>query len=443
MAKKSREQNKWTIPSDWNEETDGFQLVLMCIPNSRQWRGITVGQIEDFTYGRNWNKLTGTITEAQAVARDIFESMTMACLDDVLEVMQCICEQTTVLAEKTDDIAQAIEAALSDGTISTGPGEQFPDQASYFDAKCNVANGIFDTIRDLFQWLQDNGTNLLAGVFGGVTSGLLQGFGESGPVGWAIAKIDAAIVSIASFVLNANVGFQDVVDALDDTHQECVLALFNASNAFDARSNFIAAVEAGLPAITAADSQLVEMMLTSEMVNQLFSPRADLADYESPAPIDCGASIIQIWTFPVDEESWTFRDDSTANASAAGSYNSFEEALQADQVVVAGGPGRITRAVNVSPTVALIVTPGASVQWDYSAPSDSIVVFRDLTAIYTDATSETVNKSGHTTAGTLVLTLTQSKTIETIECLTGRSNGSSTTGWTFETLTFEVRVIGA
>lgn len=443
MAKKFSEWDKWGIPDDWDEEADGFSLVALCIPNSRKWRAVFNGQISDLAYGRNWNKHTGTIVDVQLIARDIFESMSMACLEDVISVIQCICNQTTVLAEKSEDTGQEVEGVLSDGDVATGPGEQFPDQETYFAAKCSVANAIFDTLRGMILWLEDNDVDLLAGAFGGITSGLLVGLALAGPVGWAWALAGSVFVGMAGYLIRYAISFTDVKDALDDTQEACVLALYNATDSLVAENNFIAALEAGSPVITSIESAFVGLMLSSEVVNQLFDPRADVAGYVSPSPIDCGAAVIQIWDFDSDVESWTFRDDSTANASATGSYNAFEEALQADQVVVAGGPGRITQAVNVSPTVALVVTPGASVQWDYSAPSDSIVVFRILTAFYTDATSEDVSRGGHTSAGTLVLTLTQSKTIETIECLTGRSNGSSSTGWTFETLTFEVRVIGA
>lgn len=442
MAKRVREVNKWTIPSDWNESADGFQIVALCIPNSQQWRAIFIGRISDLAYGRNYNKLTGTIVDAQAIARDIFESMTMACLDDVLEVLQCICEQNTILAEKSADTGQEVEGGLSDGDIEVGPGEQFPDSQAYFDAKCNVANAIFDTVRGMVQWLEDNEVDLLAGIFGGITSGLLTGILLSGPVGWAWALVGSLIVALAGYIISLGINFLDLGAALDDTHQESVLSLSNASNSLTAENNFIAAVEAGSPPISSVESGLLNIMLSAELLNQLFSPRDDVGQYASPSPIDCGAALLLSWDFDADEEGWTFRDDSTANASATGSYDASAEALSAAQIIVAGGSGRITRAVNVSPTISQAVVPGNSVQWDHSATSDGIVCTRWVKVIYTDATFEEIRKPPHKTAGTLVLTVTQTKNIETIECLTSRSNGSSTTGYSFTAKTLEVRVVG-
>ena len=70
MVKKTREENKWTIPSDWNEEIDGYMCYVLCVPNSRQWRGIFAGQVSDLAYGRNWNKLTGNIKANQFIATE-------------------------------------------------------------------------------------------------------------------------------------------------------------------------------------------------------------------------------------------------------------------------------------------------------------------------------------------------------------------------------------
>lgn len=442
MAKKVREVDKWTIPSDWDEETDGFQILVMCVPNSREWRGIVIGQLSDLSYGRNYNRNSGTITDAQAVARDIFESVEMACLDDVLSVLQCICDQQQLLVLKTDSAGQTIEAGNSDGVVTVGEGEQFATQEDYFDAKCNVANATYDSVLGMVSWLKDNNIDVKAGVYGGVTSGLLVGLAIAGPLGWTWALVGSLVTTLAGTLVAEAIDFEDLEDAVIDTHDECVAALFNAQDALTAEDNFIAAVGAGAPPITSVEEGILKILLSADMLNQLFSPRDDIVAYVSLNPVDCGSFLLQSWTFPADVEGWTFRDDSTANASASGSYNATEEAIQNDQEVIAGGSGRISTAVNVSPTVAIVVTPGASVQWDFGATSDAIIVTRTLRIIYTDVTEETEVRPSVASAGTLVLTITQAKTIETIECQTARSNGTSTTGWVWDSLTEEIRVFG-
>lgn len=287
MAKKVREENKWTIPSDWNEETDGFQLVAMCIPNSRQWRGIFVGQISDLAYGRNWNKKSGVILDVQPVARDIFESMSMACLDDVVTALNCICEQITLVGEKSGTVEQEVDDPASGGEISVGPGEQFPDLSAYEVAKCNAANGIYDTILESVQWLVANNVDLLAGIFGGVTSGLLLGLLLAGPVGWAVALAGSVLGAMAGYLVRFAVNFTDLESAMGEVHEEAVEALFTSQNSIDARNAFVATIEAATTPITPVESGLLEIMLSFEMLNNLFEPRSDLAEYISPDPIDC------------------------------------------------------------------------------------------------------------------------------------------------------------
>ena len=440
MAKKTREQNKWTIPTDWDPETDGFQLVAMCVPNSRQWRGIFVGQIDDLSYGRNYNKLTGTITDAQAIARDIFESMTMACLEDVIIALQCVCQSITVLAEKSGDTAQEVDPPLSGGEVSTGEGQQFPDQSAYFDAKCNVANGIHDTVLEMVQWLDDNNVDLLLGVFGGVTTGLIAGLIGAGPIGWAVVLVASVVAGMASYLLKNQVNFSDLEAALIDAHEGCVLALFNGSNALTARANFVLEAENATPTITAVESGLLELMLSGETVNQLFEPRSDMADYNSPSPIDCGGAILKVWTFPIDVEGWTFSDESNPGSSASADYNAIDEAIE-NTLVVNSAPFSLSRAENSSPAVAIAITPGASVQADFSGTSDANLQAVRVFAVYTDATEET-NEVVTSSAGTLVLTLTQSKTIETVIVDFGRSTSGGGGGSTHSTNLLEVRIIG-
>jgi hypothetical protein len=440
MAKKVREQNKWTIPSDWDEETDGYQLAVICVPNSRQWRGIFIGQISDLSYGRNYNRLTGTITGAQEIARDIFESMTMTCLDDVIIALQCVCSSMTTLAEKSGDTEQEIDPPLSDGTVGIGPGEQFPDQEAYFDAKCNVANGIYDTVLETVQWLEDNNVDLLAGTFGGITSGLIVALLGAGPVGWAIVLVASATAGLASFLIRYSVNFFDLKTALGEVHDECVLALYNAGTGFAARANFITEAENATQPITPIESDLLELLLSNKMVNQLFEPRSDLEDYVSPDPVDCGAAILQVWDFDSDVEGWTFIDQSDPGSSATRSYDAIEEAIE-NEIVVASLPNTTARGENSSPTVSIPITPGASVQADFGPTSDEGLQAVRVFAVYDDATQETTQVIT-STSGTLVLTLTQSKTIETIIVDFARSTSGTAMGSTYNTDLLEVRIIG-
>lgn len=439
MSKKSREWGKLPIPSDWDEATDGYQLVALCIPNSRQWRAILVGQISDLAYGRKWNRNTGTITDVQLLAREIFETMAITCLDDIAVAIECICNGTTILAEKSGQEGQAAEGTLSDGIVETGEGEQFPDQESYFDAKCNAANGIFDTVLGMIVWLRDNDVDMLAGLFGGVTSGLLVAAALAGPVGWAWALVSSLVVSLAGFIIAYALNFSDVKDALDDTHEACVMSLYNATDSITAEDNFVDAVEAGTPTITSVESSFLRILLSAEILNQLFEPREDVGKYISPSPISCGDSLLAFWTFPSDAEGWTFRDDSVGASSATGAYNAPEEALQVTKVTAGGGGQPRAKGTWLKTGLSVLVTAGSSAQFDYSAPSDSVNQSKHMKVIYSDLTEDELMISGGTGAGTLVMTLPAAKTIAEIECSISRAWTVASTS-TSDVL--EVRVYG-
>lgn len=59
------------IPSDWDNESWCCWIVEW--PNSPEWRQILAGLLLDMQRGRTWDEKTGTITEAQAVGKQIRE----------------------------------------------------------------------------------------------------------------------------------------------------------------------------------------------------------------------------------------------------------------------------------------------------------------------------------------------------------------------------------
>lgn len=77
--------DKRFIPNDnWIEEVDGYQLMLVCVPNTAQWVGTAKGAIYQLTRGRTWDEKTGNVKDAQAIAKQIWENTCMVCLDDLV-----------------------------------------------------------------------------------------------------------------------------------------------------------------------------------------------------------------------------------------------------------------------------------------------------------------------------------------------------------------------
>lgn len=357
----------------------------------------------------------------------------------VEQLLECICAANSALVEAAALAGQAVGDIASNGEVAVGPDEQFPDQASYFDAKCNVANAIFDTILGMVDWLDDNDVDLIAGLFGGVTSGLLVGIAISGPMGWAWALVGSLVAGIAGYMIKLAVNFSDLSAALSDTHDECVLGLFNASDAAAARTNFIDAVEAGTPTITSIESGFLGLLLVSDLINNLFAPRDDIVLYTSPSPVDCGAALLASWTFPTDEEGWTFRDDSSGASSASGAYNAVDLALEVTKVNAGGGGRPESKGTWIKTGLAIVVTPGSSVQMDHAGTSDAIKQGGYIKVIYSDMTETNRVLDIGATAGTMVMTLPDAKTITDIECSLSRTTSSANTH-TSDIL--EIRVYG-
>lgn len=329
----------------------------------------------------------------------------------VEELLECICGTNTALVEQGTLAGSAVAEVSSDGEVVVGPDEQFPDQGSYFDAKCNVSNAIFDTILGMVDWLDDNDVDLLAGLFGGVTSGLLVAIAISGPMGWAWAVVGGLITGIAGYIVRLTVNFSDLSAALSDTHEECVQGLYNASNAQVAETNFLAAVEAGSPAITSVESGLLGIFLVSDLLNNLFSPRDDIVSYASPDPIAC--SSLQVWPFIATGEGWAFRDDSDGAYSASGVHVPAREAWEITLVGPGPGAGKAKGVIWID-SLAIAVDVGNSVQMDFGALSSGPSSSKHIKVVYADLSEFEAEVPGQG-AGTVILNITEVGTIERIE----------------------------
>lgn len=117
---------RWDIPDDWNEEQDGFSVVLFCIPNSRRWRGLITGLIESLSFGWSWDERTGTVTEVQELGRNIFETFCMATCADIVTQLTRIADAVEGLEQREgptitlDDATLAALKAIIDGWEATG-----------------------------------------------------------------------------------------------------------------------------------------------------------------------------------------------------------------------------------------------------------------------------------------------------------------------------------
>jgi len=119
------------VPTDWDEDRDGYLLAFMCIPNSRMWRAIVRGKISDLSGFNNWDKKTGYVLPVIELAQEIFDSMGMCKLDDLLtefKRMNAILagEELTVVTNgqtqhwdyRDDGLVPTLEGMSPAGTVS-------------------------------------------------------------------------------------------------------------------------------------------------------------------------------------------------------------------------------------------------------------------------------------------------------------------------------------
>lgn len=115
------------IPDDWDDQSNDYALVLLCVPNSVLWKGIVRGAIYDLTRGRSWDETTGTITDVQAIAKQIYRSMCMASCDDILAALNNI---VTNQAD-TQKLLRLSIAAITGGTVNFDTDPVVPNSADY------------------------------------------------------------------------------------------------------------------------------------------------------------------------------------------------------------------------------------------------------------------------------------------------------------------------
>lgn len=306
--------------------------------------------------------------------------------------------------------------------VEIGFGLRFETQEEYFDAKCNAANAVFDTILGLSVWLDGNSVDLLAGVFGGVTTGLIAAALSAGPVGWGVVLGSGLVAALATTVIKYSLNFDDISDALSEQHEECVKALFNASIASGARAAFVAAMaDSPTYPTTALEQTFVRFLVNNNLTNQLYSPREDVAQYASPDPIDCGGEELVIWTFDSTDEGFSFSDESEAGSASgvwsAGAGGWTISLITQTTPAEPRARGRITKT-----GLSIAVTPANSVQVDFSAVDDNLNINKEITVTYSDVSTQYVNISSKP-AGTLILNCNGSKTVSKVELDISRSYG--------------------
>lgn len=133
------------VPDDWDKETDGYAVLIACIPNSPTWKAIYRGAFWEQTWWNFWDRDTGSINEAKAIAQEVFEEVCIVncqvLIDainnnsvkaDVQELTKAVKELNAILGSLQRDLtaplpvnvdysANGVNKPLSDVATHIGP----------------------------------------------------------------------------------------------------------------------------------------------------------------------------------------------------------------------------------------------------------------------------------------------------------------------------------
>lgn len=146
--------NQMPIPTDWNEEENGYALGMVCYPNSDMWRRNLKGAIYALTRGRNYDFDTGIFKDIEQLANDLQDSF-MSC--DLVEITQGI--QDLVKTQRM------IVLALTGGTLDFEAEPEIPLVVSYEGLgvilkNLGVNQGTGTTLGQLITAMEDEDNSL-------------------------------------------------------------------------------------------------------------------------------------------------------------------------------------------------------------------------------------------------------------------------------------------
>lgn len=83
MGKKiDKSKSGASLPNDWNETTDGYCCLSVCIPNSPMWRATYRGLFVSPTKLNFWRRDMGIVKPYMAIANQVYNDIEMACGDN-------------------------------------------------------------------------------------------------------------------------------------------------------------------------------------------------------------------------------------------------------------------------------------------------------------------------------------------------------------------------
>lgn len=275
MAKK---RYGFIIPSDWNG-TD-YTLVAACVPDSPEWISLFKGCVYLLTRGYSYDSSTGTVTDAQAIGKEVYNSMSfcdqmLAALLDIstsIKLNSCGC-----------NIGQAIdtEDGEAGGSVPPPVGDiVYQEPSAEPNRDCKAANLVHKTLRDLVVELasynvDDMGALGLALVVGMVTGSIAAVVAT--PLAGVIVAVAGAIATFAARLVGVSVDLDSMATIMTSEGQALVCALYEATSASEARDSYLAECEAA--GFSALESSALELIMTYAVMDVLFFDTPETAAF--------------------------------------------------------------------------------------------------------------------------------------------------------------------
>ena len=219
-------------------------------------------------------------------------SRDMSC--DIVEALECICDQFALQVAATNELVAATYTSSVNanyaGSIEQTAGEEggsIPVGASapdtgITDRKCKAAHFIVDNVNLMVFDLLTSSPPPWYSI--GEVAAYLEEIGANHGFANMLAEIYNGYSIFASFVFGATIDYEAIYDDIVLNYDAIVCALFNATSATDARTDFLAELT-----VTGDEYSFVAELLYNNILNLLWFAVADsetrLAGW--PTTVDC------------------------------------------------------------------------------------------------------------------------------------------------------------
>lgn len=278
------------IPDDWDGQATKCYVIEW--PDSVLYQAILMGLISTPTRGRFWDGKTGTITVAQAVGRQFYQTFldlnnpggTMGCFEQINATLQCICQalQAGIKvggANGAGNFAATPEDFIDDG--SSFP-DGFASRTEYDVAKCNLSQLVINNLVNSFDAMKAIDASATSAEALAIVLSLVL----------LVATPFSVIIALASAILAlAAIGLSVYVTACEELASRVgaidICELYEAQTVGEAISNVQDWIAGGTYSQQSLTVTLGQYLITTNLINPLFAPKNDAINYPELPEGDC------------------------------------------------------------------------------------------------------------------------------------------------------------